>query len=201
MIIITARHCVFELGEIPQNEGEKSVFQGLTAMNYSVSTAGDSLKLKLHGENYFAAGKAELKKKINYGKLMHAVFESIRTPEDVGAAVKRLVLEGRITEEESAGIESKVRSLITGPVAREWFQPENKVLTEAGILLPSGSTRRPDRIIFRDGRITIIDFKFGEENPHYTEQVGQYRGLMAGMGYQDIDGFIWYVDKDKIVPA
>jgi ATP-dependent helicase/nuclease subunit A len=192
---------VFELGQIPENEGEKHAFQGLTAMNYSVSTAGDSLKLKLHGENYFAAGKEELKKKINYGKLMHAVFENIRTPADVPAAVKRLILEGRITEVEAAGIETKVGSLIADPVAREWFLPENEVLTEAGILLPSGATRRPDRVIFRNGRITIIDFKFGEENPHYAEQVGQYRGLLAGMGYEKIDGFIWYVDKNIIVAA
>lgn len=35
-------------------------------------------------------------------------------------------------------------------------------MKEAGILLTSGNTRRPDRVIFRDGKTTIIDFKFGE---------------------------------------
>ena len=64
-----------------------------------------------------------------------------------------------------------------------------------------GVTRRPDRVIFRNGKTTIIDFKFGEENPHYAEQVDQYRNLLMDMGYENIEAFIWYVDKNKIVSA
>jgi hypothetical protein len=74
-------------------------------------------------------------------------------------------------------------------------------MNEAGILLPSGVTRRPDRVIFKNGKTTIIDFKFGEESPHYAEQVDQYSNLLTAMGYEDIDAFIWYVDKNKIVSA
>jgi hypothetical protein len=74
-------------------------------------------------------------------------------------------------------------------------------MTEAGILLPSGTTRRPDRVIFKDGKTTIIDFKFGEENPHHHEQVNLYRQLLVDMGYDNIEAFIWYVDKNKIVPS
>jgi ATP-dependent helicase/nuclease subunit A len=85
------------------------------------------------------------------------------------------------------------------PGVAEWFSPDNKVMKEAGILLPKGVTRRPDRVIFNNGKTTIIDFKFGEENPHYAEQVNQYINLLVDMGYSDIEGFIWYVDKNKIV--
>jgi ATP-dependent helicase/nuclease subunit A len=74
-------------------------------------------------------------------------------------------------------------------------------MNEAGILLPSGNTRRPDRVIFKDGKTIIIDFKFGEENPHYTEQVNQYRHLLIDMGYKNTEAFIWYVDKNLIVSA
>jgi hypothetical protein len=28
-----------------------------------------------------------------------------------------------------------------------------------------------------------------------------YRGLLIDMGYKNIEGFIWYVDENKIVPA
>jgi hypothetical protein len=95
----------------------------------------------------------------------------------------------------------RVYSLITTPQVAGWFNEGNKVMTEAGILLPSGNTRRPDRVIFKDGKTTIIDFKFGEENPHHTEQVNLYRQLLVDMGYDNIESFIWYVDKNKIVPS
>ena len=137
----------------------------MISSGYTVSQAMESLKLKLHGENYFSAGSEALRKKINYGKLMHEVFEGINTASDIPAAVRRLVLEGKVSEEESVEIEKKVNDLICLPQVADWFLPGNKVMTEAGILLPGGITRRPDRVIFRNGKTIIIDFKFGEENP------------------------------------
>jgi ATP-dependent exoDNAse (exonuclease V) beta subunit len=192
---------VFEFGEIPENRRETTDNMNLISSKYSVSQEMESLKLKLHGENYFSSDKIEIRKKINYGKLMHEVFEGVNTPADISLAVRKLVLEGKLPEEESDDIENRVNSLISTPQVADWFMPGNEVMTEAGILLPSGITRRPDRVIFKDGKTIIIDFKFGEENPHYAEQVDQYRNLMIDMGYKNIEAFIWYVDKNKIVSA
>ena len=192
---------VFEYGEMPENIRKPTDNMNLISLTYHVSREMESLKLKLHGENYFSSDKIELRKKINYGKLMHEVFEGINTPSDISFAVRNLVLEGKLPEEESAGIEKRVNSLISSPQVAGWFMSGNNVMTEAGILLQSGNTRRPDRVIFKDGKTIIIDFKFGEENPHYAEQVDQYRRLLIDMGYSNIEAFIWYVDKNKIVSA
>jgi len=192
---------VFEYGEIPENKSVVLPKKELVSSTYNVSKTMESLKLKLHGENYFSSESQALRKKINYGKLMHEVFEGINTPADISAAVRKLVLEGKLAENESVEIEKKVIETISIPRVADWFLPENKVLTEAGILLPSGTTRRPDRVVFRDGKTTIIDFKFGEERSHYAEQVDQYRNLLIEMGYKEIEAFIWYVDKNLIVSA
>jgi hypothetical protein len=157
------------------------------------------LKLRLHGENYFSSERVEVRKKINYGKLMHEIFEGINVPADISFAIKKLVLEGKLPEEDSAEIENKMNDLIRTPEVEGWFLPGNEVLREAGILLPSGNTKRPDRVIIKDGKAIIIDFKFGEENPKYSEQVDNYRRLLADMGYNNIEAFLWYVDKNLIV--
>jgi ATP-dependent exoDNAse (exonuclease V) beta subunit len=190
---------LFEFGEIPENRKDHIENNVLLFQKYSVSSKMDSLKLKLHGENYFSSEKSEVRKKINYGNLMHEVFEGINTSADIPSAVKRLVMEGKLPEEESADLEKRIFSLISSPQVSEWFMPGNEVMTEAGILMPSGNLRRPDRIIFKDGRTSIIDFKFGSENSRYIEQVNQYRNLLYDMGYSDIDTFIWYVDNNKII--
>jgi ATP-dependent exoDNAse (exonuclease V) beta subunit len=196
-----AENKIFEYGEVPQNNCESKNKKNLLSSTYKVSQTMESLRLKLHGENYFSSESRELRKKINYGNLMHEVFEGINTTDDISASVRKLVLEGKLAEDESAEIERRVRETISMPQVTDWFSPDNKVMKEAGILLPKGVTRRPDRVIFKNGKTTIIDFKFGEENPHYAEQVKQYRNLLVDMGYSDIEGFIWYVDKNKIVPA
>jgi ATP-dependent exoDNAse (exonuclease V) beta subunit len=192
---------IFEYGEIPENRRETTVKKDLISSRYFVSQSMESLKLKLHGENYFSSENQTIREKINYGNVMHEVFEGINTPSDIPNAVRKLVLEGKLSEEESDDIERRVNEMVRIPQVADWFMPDNKVLREAGILLPSGVTRRPDRVIFKMGKTTIIDFKFGEENSHYSEQVNQYRNLLLDMGYKDIDAYIWYVDKNKIVSA
>ena len=192
---------IFEMGEINVTKSEPAKMKGMQYNSYHVSRETDSLRLKLHGEYYFHQKEGGFMEKINYGKLMHEVFEGIDTATDINPAVRKLVLEGKITEEESSPLEQRMNSLISSPAVKEWFSHENKVLKEAGILLPSGTQRRPDRIIFRDGKTIIVDFKFGEPNNHYLRQLGYYRKLLSEMGYKDIEAFIWYVDNDLVVPA
>jgi ATP-dependent exoDNAse (exonuclease V) beta subunit len=190
---------IFEFGTLPENKRTEYNDAEISSSEYKVSQALGSLKLKLHGENYFSAGNEEIRKKINYGKLMHEIFEGIDVASDIPSAVRKLVLEGKLPEDEATQMTERVKSLIAEPSVTDWFSPENKVLREAGILLTSGNIRRPDRVIFRNGKTIIIDFKFGEENPHYYEQVNLYRSLIIDMGYENVEGFIWYVDKNKVV--
>ncbi len=190
---------VFELGNIPHNIGQQGLKNEIKLNNYKVSRKPDSLKLKLHGENYFLFIKEEIRQRINYGKLMHEVFENIDSKEDIPLAVRHMVIEGKIPASESAMLEKKIFSLISSPAVSEWFEPGNKVMREAEILMPSGRSRRPDRIILKSGRTILIDFKFGEENPHYSAQLLEYRDLLMKMGYENIDCYLWYADQNKII--
>ena len=195
------RKDIFEFGEIIENKIVKSENSDITFNEYPVSFGMRSLNLKLHGENYFSASVSASRDKINYGKVMHEVFESINTSGDISGVIRRLVGEGKISVSESVELEKRVGSLISSPQISEWFLPGNTILTEAEILLPSGITRRPDRVILREGKTIIVDFKFGEENPHYYQQVKQYQTLLSEMGYDPVEAFIWYVDKNKVIPV
>jgi ATP-dependent helicase/nuclease subunit A len=196
-----AERKVFEYGKIPERKQETRVNMDLISKDYIVSRKPGSLRLKLHGENYFSEGGEAIRRKINYGKLMHSVFESIDTTDDIPYAVNQLVLEGRIASSEASQLEKKLKELISSSPASEWFSPGLNVMKEAEILLPSGQTRRPDRIIIKGDNATIIDFKFGEENERHAGQVNQYRSLLKEMGYRDIKGYLWYVDRNKIIKA
>jgi hypothetical protein len=130
---------------------------------------------------------------------MHEVFQEILSPEDIGPAVRKKVLEGKVPDTDETAIIERLMSLVGKPEVSKWFSKGAEVLTEASILLPDGETRRPDRIVFVDGKAIIIDFKFGEENPHHPLQLRRYRNLINSMGYQCQEAYLWYVDADKIV--
>ncbi|MGB8490454.1 MAG: UvrD-helicase domain-containing protein, partial [Bacteroidales bacterium] len=190
---------IFEYGEMPAGACSPEVLNKIDITRYPVSDNIDSIRLRLHWDSYFINDSKGSRSRINYGKLMHEIFQEILTPEDIVPAVRKKILEGKVTEADEAGFTAHLMSLLSKPDVSSWFAKDAEVLTEASILLPGGYTRRPDRIIFRDGKTIIIDFKFGEENPHHLSQLRQYRNLINSMGYLCREAYLWYVDADKIV--
>ena len=59
-------------------------------------------------------------------------------------------------------------------------------------------TRRPDRVMMKNGEAVVVDFKFGNKKETYNEQVRQYMNLLAHMGYKHIRGYLWYVFANEL---
>ena len=82
------------------------------------------------------------------------------------------------------------------PMVKEWFSGEWKLYNECTILYKEKGqlqTRRPDRVMMKDGQVIVVDFKFGKAQPQYKEQVREYMNLLSNMGYTHIRGYLWYV--------
>lgn len=54
---------------------------------------------------------------------------------------------------------------------------------------------RADRIVVTpDNRTIVIDYKFGEiESAEHIEQVSDYMKILQTLGFQNLEGYIWYV--------
>lgn len=193
---------VFELGEVPLNqEHGREAGRSITLTSYHSGKRPQSLRLKLHAGDYFVTDGERLREMTNYGLIMHEVFAGISCREDIPEAVAGMVLEGKITENEAGALVKRLQDLVSDPAVSSWFDPGNTLMKEAEILLPSGSIKRPDRIILRNGNATIVDFKFGEKDPKHAEQISLYRNLLVMMGYRNTDAYIWYVDANLIEKA
>jgi len=190
---------VFEFGKHPVREIHAANGVSIPVSTYNVSSDIESLKLKLHWENYLGYDSSGKRMKIDYGRTMHEIFEEILTPDDVRSAVRRKVIDGKLPGDEEAALCEKISAKIRLPGIREWFDAGNEVIREASILLPGAGTRRPDRIILRDGKTIIVDFKFGAESPQHLSQIRHYKHLLSEMGYTDVESFLWYADSEKIV--
>ena len=60
-------------------------------------------------------------------------------------------------------------------------------------------TRRPDRVMMKDGRLVVVDFKFGKPSKKYNRQVKDYMQLLTRMGYdpKQMEGYLWYVTEGR----
>jgi ATP-dependent exoDNAse (exonuclease V) beta subunit len=145
----------------------------------------------------------------DYGILMHRAFSEMKTAGDLDYAIQSLVSQGFIPDEErtTGDLRQKMEAALRHPSATAWFDGSWEVRTEADILLPAGTGEavhqlRPDRVMIKDGKVVVVDYKFGElEDPAYETQVKKYIGCLQDIGHTRVEGFLWYVSKNKVFPV
>ena len=127
------------------------------------------------------------------------VWEEMVRENVIGVVAEKL---GIITTDDGELSEDRVRAIIDrafdDSTTAPWFADENIVYTERTIIALDHDlhvNRRPDRIVRRrDGEIIVIDYKTGKRDPDHREQVLQYMRLLADMGHDRVDGWVWYIN-------
>ena len=135
-----------------------------------------------------------------HGLLMHKILEHINTVADIERYVNQYCPPELFPMEEKQEIAEKLRQKITDKRVAHWFDDSwDHILTEQPLLQQNGVEKRPDRMLIKGNDVTIIDYKFGKEQPEsYKKQVKEYMNILSQMGYTT-QGFIWYVELDDIV--
>ena len=160
---------------------------------YSVSPV-DRLQLRLHGKGFFFDNARR-----KHGTLMHEVLSRIRTPKDIPASVESYRLAGVINREEAAELISRLEELLQAEEVKAWYDGSARVLNEVDILFGKGLSKRPDRVIIKGGKVIVVDYKFGErQDKRHPNQVRNYLQLIRKMGFERVDGYLWYVELGKI---
>ena len=122
---------------------------------------------------------------------------------DALARLVGLIFEGVIASSEKAEeIREVARKAFSSPEIQNWYSGEWTLFNECAIIYKEKGvlqTRRPDRVMMKDGQVVVVDFKFGKENLQYNKQVKGYMQLLTKMGYKNITGYLWYVDEELIV--
>ena len=131
------------------------------------------------------------------GIILHRLLSLIRTRDDINAAILELVEDGFFApdQEEQASYKQMLHSALSQPQAATWFDGSWTLRNEASILLPAanGQTVRPDRVMQKEGRTVVIDYKFGAPRPAHQRQMDEYVRVLNQMGYKGVEGYVWYI--------
>ena len=72
------------------------------------------------------------------------------------------------------------------PKVKDWYNGTWELFNECAILFTDENgqtqTRRPDRVMMKNGQVIIVDFKFGKKNEAYNRQVREYMNLLSVYG-------------------
>ena len=138
---------------------------------------------------------------IDEGELLHIVMSGIEVSGDIEGVLDRLVMEGLVaTEKQYDRIKRLIGNALMNPLAADWFNGTYRLYNECTILTADeeAMNRRPDRVMIKDDRAIVVDYKFGKENDDYRVQVKRYMELLSRMGYSRVEGYLWYVYKNRI---
>ena len=144
---------------------------------------------------------------IKKGNIMHGIFSEMRTADDLPKVMKSYVERGLLADAPITpeAITSLMSSRLACRQAADWFAPGWRLFNECTILTrdPNDPNKmkeyRPDRVMERDGRFVIVDFKFASPTDEHKQQVGLYMAMLKQMGHNDVEGYLWYVYPNRVV--
>jgi ATP-dependent helicase/nuclease subunit A len=185
------------LERIPEGKDfHQEEIKQLSLKHYPVSRWRDKLVIRQAGKTYFDSDKEE---RVKYGIHVHSVLSYIHTKTDVDAALQRAIQEGLLTTLESDQVKAELQQLLSVPMISSWFDEGWEVHTEVPVILPGGEESRFDRLLIKDNKAIVIDFKTGASSKTDQQQVLAYMDILRSMNFTEVEGNVLYVRTGEVV--
>lgn len=185
-------------------------------MNVNMATFSNKVEFKQSNKSRdFVADDDENtddddRKQLSYiktGKILHYLFSTINTTDDIDTSLAQLEMDGLIEESDTniKRLRDMLHKRFSNRQVADWFSSRWTLFNECTILDYDAATdtvreHRPDRVMKdeKTGEVVIVDFKFGSPRPEYVEQVNRYKALTQNMGYHNVKGYLWFVYSNRI---
>ena len=190
-------------GSFPQPLPEDASPEDSVLLGYPSfpADAGGRLRFSPEAADYFGPDGAygpDASMRIR-GNVLHSILSNVLVKADVPGAVAAAVQSGELPSSQKSQTVAFLEQRIDSVDSRGWFSPDVKVLREVPILDTDAHEWRPDRVVIHpDGRVSVIDYKFGEPEEKYRLQVQRYAQLYRRMGYSCVSAYIWYLGTNQV---
>ena len=141
------------------------------------------------------------KNAINYGLQLHEILSQIETRPQWQEHKDRLLSNIPTTEKQQ--VERLIERLLNHPDLKPYYTTDYQILNEHSILIPTTRAyrqKRPDRLLLKDGKAIIIDYKTGEPHAYHRRQLDEYAVFLQEAGWETEKKILVYIDGEKIKP-
>jgi len=136
---------------------------------------------------------------IVYGNLIHEILSKIKTKTDILEVVDQYVYKGIINQEKQKEILKILNELVHHKQLSKYFGHNNLVYNEREIMTVDKKTLIPDRLIFTNNKVTIIDYKTGKQEKEHREQILNYAEALQNLNYSIDKKLLVYINKEILV--
>ena len=135
---------------------------------------------------------------IEYGNLFHEIMAQIKTENDIDPVFEFLKQQGYIDNKKLYEIKQKVIELVNHPELKEYFSDQFAIYNEREVVFESQMII-PDRLVFKQNKIIIIDYKTGEPQKKHEKQLKNYASLLERIGLKVKQKIIIYVNNRTLI--
>jgi ATP-dependent exoDNAse (exonuclease V) beta subunit len=194
---LTFEDNLYSFGEIPcksdQSEDHK-IHKSLMLRSYPVNEQLTE-RFKRNSMNEDVWYNAKQRK----GIVLHKILETLSAKDNLDKLIAEKVQEGFIRDTEREEIRAAVEDVLMQDEIRQWFDTAKSIISEKDMIIDSGIVKRPDKLFILDDRAILLDFKFGEQNKKYVNDISVYRDNLIKMGeFKQVDAYLWYAQDRKL---
>ncbi|MCU0382591.1 MAG: UvrD-helicase domain-containing protein [Cyclobacteriaceae bacterium] len=183
--------------QLPNNEIEKIESNKFNFI-YPVFDWRKRLVLRTSIDNPFLHTN-KIKDQRFQGVRLHKVLQAIQYKQDVENAIENAISIGLFSIAERDFLVDAINKVLSNDSIKQWFESDWKVSTEVSILLPSQGEKRLDRLMVKENKVIILDYKSGEERKEDIQQMKEYLKIVKAMFSQPVKGYLFYLFENKLI--
>jgi hypothetical protein len=131
---------------------------------------------------------------IEKGEIIHNKLALIEKKSDL----KHLELE---LSQEEQWVYKKCQAIVNHPELSAYYNEDVIAFNERPIIQIDGSICIPDRLIFSDSHVAIIDYKTGMVNMSHEKQIEKYALILSRMGYVVTHKILVYIGDEITIKS
>jgi hypothetical protein len=138
---------------------------------------------------------SEQSRDIEWGKILHLALSKIDCKEDINKVTETFLRNKDCDKAQYEKLKEQLPILINNDRISKYINTDWEVKNEKEILLTSGKTYIPDKLIYKNNDIILIDYKTGEKKEEDKKQISNYADTLKVMGYNVIKTELIYTKE------
>ncbi|TYP99641.1 ATP-dependent exoDNAse (exonuclease V) beta subunit [Tenacibaculum adriaticum] len=138
-------------------------------------------------------------KAIDFGNLIHEMMAKIIKRKDVDKVVSLSGQQGEIPKGKLSEIKGMINMIVNHDQLQYYFSDEVSVFNEREIVSIDNQIIIPDRLVFENESVTIIDYKTGKPDKKYHQQVLKYANILKLMNFKVDKKLLVYINDEILV--
>lgn len=158
-----------------------------------------SNKLKIKLKKKRKTENSESLNKTLLGTAIHQAFSELNNASDLPKVINKLKEQGICPENEVNELNSSINYFLQNPFIADWYNGDWQIISEQELLLPDGEILRPDRVMVKNNKAIIVDYKTGTKEVNHHKQLNQYGKSLLDAGYFEVKKYLLYLQHKELV--